>query len=605
MDNTASSSRLWFAAFFAVILAIILIWRWNDLQVERFKHFSKLAQDNQLVVLPIEPPRGKILDRHGEVLADNNTAYRLEIASDSAANIMGKMDALTAAIAIPEKAITQLQEARKSRVYKGHIVLRENLREEEISAFLQWQFLFPEIILKAELVRHYLYADAAAHVIGHVGRLTEKDKVKIKKKGDNKRYHGAKFIGKTGVEVLQESHLRGDLGVQEANVDAHGRILANQTQKPPRRGDNLTLTIDMELQRLAESLLEGERGAAVVMDVNTGAVLALASSPRFDINAFVFGIPAKKWKELNESTEKPLIHRAIYGQYAPGSSIKPFLALAALQNGWRDTSYTYFSRGFFELTPKHRYHDWKKGGHGKVDISKSIVRSVNSFYYQLGHDIGIEEMHRGLSVFGFGRPTGIELDNEKPGILPSSAWKEKTTGEKWYPGDTIAASVGQGYMQATPLQMARAMAIIANGGTPVKPYIIKSYAPTPPPAIALNPEYLQVIQDALAQVTKPGGTAPRVGKDAAYGIAGKTGTAQVSRLQLDDKGNRIKNEKLPKHLRDHAWFVCYAPTENPQFSVAVLVENGGSGGKYAAPIARQLLDLYLSAKNLDAKRKDV
>ena len=347
MDNTAPSSRLWFAAFFAVVLAIVLIWRWNDLQVERFKHFSELAQDNQIVVLPIEPPRGKILDRHGEVLADNSTAYRLEVASDFAANVMGKMDALTAAIAIPKKAIAQLHKARKSRVYKGHIVLRENLREEEIAAFLQWQFLFPEIVLKAELVRHYLYADAAAHVIGHVGRLTEKDKVKIKKRGDNKRYHGAKFIGKTGVEILQEARLRGDLGVQEANVNAHGRILANRAQKPPRRGDNLTLTIDMELQRLAESLLTGERGAAVVMDINTGAVLALASSPRFDINAFVFGISTEEWKDLNDSTEKPLIHRAIYGQYAPGSSIKPFLALAALQNGWRDTSYIYFSRAVF------------------------------------------------------------------------------------------------------------------------------------------------------------------------------------------------------------------------------------------------------------------
>ena len=237
---------------------------------------------------------------------------------------------------------------------------------------------------EAELVRHYLYADAAAHVIGHVGRLTEKDKVKIKKRGDNKRYHGAKFIGKTGVEILQEARLRGDLGVQEANVNAHGRILANRAQKPPRRGDNLTLTIDMELQRLAESLLTGERGAAVVMDINTGAVLALASSPRFDINAFVFGISTEEWKDLNDSTEKPLIHRAIYGQYAPGSSIKPFLALAALQNGWRDTSYIYFSRGFFELTPKYRFHDWKKGGHGKVDISKSIIRSVNSFTINWG-----------------------------------------------------------------------------------------------------------------------------------------------------------------------------------------------------------------------------
>ena len=595
-NNTPPQNRLWLAAVLALIMAVVLIWRWSDLQVERFKHFSKLAHNNQIVMLPVEPPRGKIFDRNGVLLADNETAYRLEVASDSANIVMGKMDILTSAIKIPEKALDKLKKAVKSRVYKGLIPLRENMNEDEIAAFLRWQFLFPEVVLRTELVRHYPQADTAAHAIGHVGRLTAKDVEKIKKNGMSKFYHGAKFIGKTGVESLQEKRLRGILGLQESQVDAHGRTLGNRAHTSPQNGDKLTLSIDMRLQKLAETLLSGERGAVVVLDVNSGAVLALASSPRFDINAFVFGISTPQWKKLNESADKPLIHRAIYGQYSPGSTIKPFLAMAALENGWRKPSYTYFSRGFFDLTPKHRFHDWKKGGHGTVSISKSIIRSVNSFYYQLGDDIGIDEMKRGLSVFGFGKITGIDLDNEKPGTLPSSQWKKKTIGEAWYPGDTIAASVGQGYLRATPLQMARAMAIIANGGYPITPYIVESDTPRElPPNAGFNPEYLQLVQDALTKVTQPGGTASQTGKGAVYGIAGKTGTAQVARLQLDAKGNRIKNKDLPKNIRDHAWFIGYAPTiVKPQLSIAVLVENGGSGGKTAAPIARQIFDFYFA-----------
>ena len=591
-DKPFLTVRLRLAVGAVLLLAALLVWRWQDLQVEQYARFAKLAHENQIKVLPVEPLRGLIFDRHGTQLAGNRTDYSLRVVSDFAGQVLGKIDTLREVLDISDKNLERLHKVADSSVYHGEIILRERLSDAEIVDFLGWQFLFPEIVLKATHVRYYPYGDEAGHALGFVGRINSRDKERLKEIGKHDDYQGANFIGKTGIELMNENYLRGKIGFQEAYIDAHGRILKSNIITPPISGKNIYLTLDWKLQRLAEDLLVGKRGAAVVMDATDGALLALASSPRFDINKFVLGISQKDWDALNTSKERPLIHRAIYGQYAPGSTIKPFLALSSLERGWRDLSYTYFSRGFFRLTPKHIFHDWKAGGHGEVDIEKSIVRSVNSFYYQLGHDIGIDKMHDALKIFGFGEKSGIDLDNEKSGVLPSSQWKKEVIGEKWYPGDTIAASVGQGYMQVTPLQMARAVAMIANGGDLLHPYLFK---PENKRRQALvSEENLRVIRQAMAKVTQPGGTAVSVGRKAEYGIAGKTGTAQVSRLRLDSKGRRIKNEDLPEHLRDHAWFVGYAPVDKPALAVAVIVENGGSGGKAAGPIARQLLDNLLA-----------
>ena len=588
------TSRFWLAALFIALISAFLTWWWFDLQVRRFSHFSELAHENQTKILPVEPARGLIFDRNGTLLAGNNTVYSLKVGSDFAQQILGKIDSLTAVTAVDDDAIQQLRDAVNSNVYKGEIILTEKMREEDITRFLGWQFLFPEIVLNANLARYYPYQDSGGHVLGYVGRINQGDKEKLKNNNLSAYYRGATFIGKTGVELANEILLRGRLGFQEAQIDAHGRVLFSRLIEPPTPGRHIYLTLDWELQQLSEFLLQGERGAIVMMDVNDGALLVLASSPRFNINNFIFGISHWQWDKLNTSEEKPLIHRAIYGQYAPGSTIKPFLALAALKNGWRDLSYTYLSRGFFQLSPKHVFHDWKAGGHGKVDIRKSITRSVNTFYYQLGHDIGIDSIHSGLSVFGFGDKTNIDLDNEKGGVLPSAAWKQETIGEPWYPGDTIAASVGQGYLQVTPLQITRAMAIIANGGRAVKPYLRRDDTDVAPPwQVEFKSEHLKAIAGAMAKVTKPGGTAPRIGSGADYGVAGKTGTAQVSRLRRDEAGRRIKNEDLPKHLRDHAWFVGYAPANSPQVAFAVIIENGGSGGRVTGPVVRELLDSYM------------
>ncbi|MCH9758489.1 MAG: penicillin-binding protein 2 [Proteobacteria bacterium] len=588
-------TRLWLAAVIVSLCACLLLWRWTSLQVEQFSHFSELAHENQVKLLPLQPPRGLLYDRYGEQLAGNSAVYSIHVASDFAAEVIGKIDTLNDIIDISPKAIKQLRAAVKSRVYKGNIVLREKLTEAEITKFLSWQFLFPEIVLNANLARYYPYQDSGGHILGFVGRINNKDIERLKEERKYNTYNGARFIGKTGVELINEDNLRGTLGSQEARVDAHGRILASRVIKQPLPGKDLYLTVDWQLQQLGESLLAGERGAAVMLDVHSGEILVLASNPRFDINKFVFGISQSDWDVLNHSQDKPLIHRAIYGQYSPGSTIKPFLALASLQQGWRALDYEYFSRGFFKLSSRHIFHDWKKGGHGKVDVTKSIVRSVNSYYYQLGHDVGIDKIHDALSVFGFGSKTGLDLDNEKPGVLPSSEWKRTQLGETWYPGDTIAASVGQGYMQVTPLQIARAMAMLANGGKRVRPYLVQK-TKTTEVTEEFDSVYLQTIQKALAAVTRPGGTAVGVGRDAPFLVAGKTGTAQVSRLQLDAQGERIKNKDLPKHLRDHAWFVGYAPADAPQVAVAVIVENSGSGGRIAGPVVRQLLDAYMAER---------
>lgn len=597
--NKKSAVQKWRLYFIFMVLFLgvsaTLLWRWSALQIDQHSHFSKLARENQIKLLPVEPPRGNIFDRNGVQLTENKGQFSLKVDSVFAAELLGKIDTLTTIIRVNNSAIKKMQQAQRSKLYRGEIILREKLEEQEVQDFIQWQFLFPEVVLFANLVRSYPYGDAAGHVVGYVGRINQAEADKLKKQGQYKNYRAAKFIGKTGIEYIYEDTLRGTVGSQEAEVDAHGRIYQRELLTPPITGKDIYLSLDWRLQTLAENLLSGERGAVVLLDIYSGEVLVLASNPRFDGNQFVFGITQENWDKLNTSADKPLIHRAIYGQYAPGSVIKPFLGLSALQNQWRDLDYTYHSKGFFKIDEKHIFHDWKKGGHGKVDIEKSIVRSVNTFYYKLGYDVGIDAIHIALSKFGFGQESNLDLNNEKGGLLPNSEWKQKAHGKPWYLGDTISSSVGQGYVQMTPLQMARAMAMIANNGQLVQPYLYRQSSPSPPRVAAFKPNYLQAIKQALEKVTQPGGTAySTVGQGAAYGIAGKTGTAQVSKLKYDEEGNRLKNEDLPKKLRDHAWFVGYAPLQGlPRVSIAVIVENGGSGGKVAGPIVRQVLDKYM------------
>ncbi len=592
-------ARLWLGLLAAAGLCGGLAWRWHHLQIERFSHFEELSEENQIALQLFGPIRGAIYDRNGAVLADNHTRYQLRVTSDNAAAALRDIEVLRGRVDISESAERKLEEAAGSRVYAGEIVISDYLTEGEVVGFVAIQQDHPEVVLDAKMVRNYPHGDSASHLVGNVGRIDRRDKERLTERGRWREYVGSEFIGKRGVETMYETRLHGEPGLREASIDAHGRVLDTVLRLPPTPGLDLWLTIDHGLQRKAEEILAGREGAVVAMDPHSGEILALASSPRFDGNEFIGGIDESKWRFLNsEESGSPMVHRAIYGQYAPGSTIKPFLALSALEEGWRDMDYRYNSTGVFHLTPRHAFHDWKAGGHGSVDIPKSVIRSVNSFYYQLAHDVGVDAIHNALVKFGFGQRSGIDLDGERPGLVPTEAWKEETFGERWYPGDTIPIGVGQGYVEVTPLQQARAMAVIANGGSLVVPHLVARVGdirlrPEPVATGLFDPANIEIVRDALAKVTLPGGTAyTRVGKGSRYPIAGKTGTAQVTRLRYDD-GGRVSNEDLPEHLRDHAWFVGFAPAYNPRIVVAAVVEHGGSGGRTAGPVVRAVMDHYL------------
>ena len=598
-------ARLWLCFFVAAAMGGGLAWRWHHLQVVRYSHFEGLSEDNQIALQLTGPIRGAIMDRNGVVLADNHIRYQLRVNSDNAAKVLRNLDLFREHVKISRLAEKKLKEAAESSVYAGEVVISDYLVEKEVVSFVSIQQVHPEVVLDAKMVRRYPNGDSAGHLVGNVGRIDPDDKQRLQDRGKWRSYAGSDFIGKRGIEAMYETKLHGEPGMREAQIDAHGRVLETVLRMPPTSGLDVWLTLDHGLQQKAESLLGDREGAIVAMDPFSGAILALASSPRFDGNEFIGGVSEDKWSWLNsEESGSPMVHRAIYGQYAPGSTIKPFLALSALDEGWRDMNYSYNSTGVFFLTPRHRFHDWKAGGHGSVDIPKSIIRSVNSFYYQLAHDVGVDAIHDALKKFGFGQKTGIDLGGERSGLLPTEAWKKATFDEIWYPGDTIPIGVGQGYLEVTPLQQARAMSVIANGGTLVTPHLVARVGsarlrPQPSATNLFKPGHIRIVRDALAKVTLPGGTAwTRVGKDSPYPIAGKTGTAQVTRI-LYDGGGRIKNEDLPEHLRDHAWFVGFAPAYNPRIVVAAVIEHGGSGGRTAGPVVRAVMDHYLlSERNM-------
>ena len=591
--------RIWFGIALCLVLGALLGWRWHYLQIERFSHFAEKASDNQITVQPVAPVRGRIFDRGGRIFADNDTRYFVKISSDYADSVLSHLPAIKTRLAIDDDGEDRLADAAGKSVYSGDIVVSDYMSEDEVVRFVPIQHAYPQAVLDAGMYRTYPEGDTAAHVIGHVARINPDDKKRLRERGLLRRYAGSEFIGKRGIEARFETRMHGLPGLREAYIDAHGRVLKAEQRAAPRTGEDMWLTIDLELQQLAEGLLDGREGAIVALDPHDGALIALASSPRFDPNEFIGGVSQRRWEELNSrEAGTPMVHRATYGQYAPGSTIKPFLALAAMANGWRDQDYTYFSKGFFALTPSVVFEDWKEGGHGETGITKSIVRSVNSFYYQLAHDVGVDAIHDALTVFGFGQSAAVDIGGGRPGVLPTERWKLDTFGEQWYPGDTIPIGVGQGYIEVTPLQLARAMAVIANGGRLVQPHLAagigdKRIVPPERGEKLFADEHIRIVRDALAQVTRPGGTAySRVGKDSAYPIAGKTGTAQVTKLRFAE-GQRVKNEDLPEHLRDHAWFVGFAPAYNPRIVVAALVEHGGSGGRTAGPIVRAVMDDYL------------
>ena len=595
--------RLVLSAIFVVLLLSILLGRFIYLQVVRHSYYSTMAENNRISVVPIVPSRGLILDRNGVILARNYSGYTLEITPSKVADLDATIDQLSKLVDIQPKDRKRFRKLLAENHDFESLPIRSRLSDEEVARFAAQRYRFPGVEIKARLFREYPFREATSHLIGYIGRINDHD---IKQLEDSDRlanYRGSDYIGKAGVEQSYEKELHGSTGFEQVEVDAGGRGVRVLSRTPPVSGDSLVLTLDAKLQQIAEQAFGNYRGALVAIDPNNGEVLAFVSKPGFDSNLFIDGIDTDSWDALNNSPDVPMLNRVLQGQYPPGSTIKPFLALAALHYGIISPTHAIHDPGYFTLPgSSHLYRDWKPGGHGSVDMFRAIQQSCDTYFYSLANDMGIEDMHDFLSRFGFGQKTGIDMGGELSGLLPSQEWKQKRYHQVWYPGDTVTAGIGQGYDLVTPMQLAYATATLANDGVAYRPHLLKALQhggqeqllPQPPPMdLHLNPKDVAFVKSAMMAVTKPGGTAVSANLGTPYAIAGKTGTAQVVGIK---QGEKYDASELSERNRDHAWFIAFAPADKPRLALAVLVENGGHGGSTAAPIARKVFDYYLLGK---------
>lgn len=597
--------RLVVAGVFMFVCLGLLGVRFFYLQVVRFDYFHTRAEENRIALVPVVPNRGTIVDRTGKVLARNFAAYTLEITPSQVADVDATIDALGALVDIDDYDRRRFRKFREDSKPFENVAIRTRLRDEEVARFVAQRFRFPGVEVRARLFREYPHGALFGHVIGYMGRINARDVERLENSDESANYRGTDQIGKRGLEQSYEAQLHGTTGSEQVEVDVGGRsvrLLSRETAVP---GKSLILTVDAELQQVAAAAFGNRRGALVAIEPATGGVLALVSAPGFDPNLFVDGISVAAWKGLNDSPDRPLLNRAIYSAYPPGSTFKPFMGLAGLSLGKRTADQTIVDPGYFYFGG-HRFMDDKVGGHGLVNLHKSIVKSCNTYYYQLANDLGIEAIASFMSQFGFGERTGIDIPGEARGVLPSPDWKRarfKTRAQqKWYGGETISVGIGQGYNAYTPLQLATALAALVNDGVMYRPHVVKYVVdpltgersmvePSPIRRIPLNPEHLAAIRAALVDVTREG-TGQRAFGDAEYSVGGKTGTAQVYSL----KGSRYREDDVQERLRDHSWFIAYAPADKPRIAMAVLVENGGFGSRSAAPIAREVIDFYLLGK---------
>jgi len=596
--------RLGLMATLILVVFGALLLRLFYVQVIQHDYYHTLAENNRISIVPIVPNRGLILDRNSAVLAHNYAAYTLEITPSKA----GKLDALINELS----TVVDIQPRDRKRFRKlldeGHdftsAPIRTRLSDQEVARFAANKYRFPGVDIRARLFRHYPNGEVASHVLGYMGRINKRDLTRLEELGVAANYAGSDFIGKVGLEGRYEQELHGTTGFEEVETDAGGRAVRTLRSTLPISGNNLLLSLDARLQNVAEQVFGERRGALIAIEPATGGVLALVSKPGFDPNLFVDGIDPQNWDALNNSPDHPLNNRALQGVYPPGSTFKPFMFLAALELGKRTPEYSIADPGYFTLGGRHRWRDWKPAGHGVVDLHKSLVVSCDTYYYGLAHDMGIGELNRFIGQFGFGKRTGIDIDGEVGGLLPSEEWKMKRFKQKWYPGDTISVGIGQGYNLATPMQLAQATAVLANRGVIYRPHIVRqvqnsqsgaltTIEPAPIGKVELKEDSIARVTEAMVDVMKPGGTAVVAGLGAEYRIAGKTGTAQVIGIKQNEK---YDERRIHERHRDHALFIAYAPADAPTIAVAVLVENGGHGSSSAAPVARKVMDFYLLGK---------
>lgn len=594
--------RIIFAAVVCLLMAVTLVVRLVKLQVLDHEYYSTRANDNRMRLTPVPPVRGLIYDRNGTLLAQNKPAFVLEIVPEQVDDLNETLTRLRKLVALQDTDITRFKDrVRKTPSYRG-VPLRTNLTMEEVASFEVNRHDFHGVDVTAGLTRNYPIGASAAHVVGYVGGITGDELQKV----NEKDYAGITQIGKIGVEKSHEEELRGTPGAETVEANAYGRPLRELDKRRGAPGQNLYLSIDTKVQLVAEQALGDLTGAVVAIDPRNGEILAMVSKPGFDPQLFVEGIDVPTYKALNEDPMRPLFNRALQGQYPPGSTVKPAMAIAGLEYGVVDPSHGEFCKGEYMLPGSSRkYRCWKRSGHGWMDMAHGIMHSCDVYFYDLANSLGIDRMHDSMAEMGMGSVTGVDLPLEKAGIMPSKDWKQRRYKQVWYPGETLSVGIGQGYMIATPLQLAQMAARIAMRGGGYKPHVVYAYEdaltkvikPVVPEALTpitlKNPKSWSAVIGAMEQVAQaPGGTAYRIGHTAPYRIAAKTGTAQVAGMaQNEAKARDINSVKF--ELRDHALFIAFAPAEEPRIAIAVIAEHAGHGGSVAAPVARKVMDMVL------------
>ncbi|TDV50362.1 peptidoglycan glycosyltransferase /cell elongation-specific peptidoglycan D,D-transpeptidase [Pseudomonas graminis] len=590
------NKRLIACAVFVAMLSVALVCRMYFLQVTEFAYHSTISENNRVHVLPIPPERGLIFDRNGVILADNRPSFNLTMTRERAGDWKAVIDELMQILNLPDEDRIIFDKAMKNSPHRFvPVTLLYELTEEQIALLAVNQFRLPGLDVEAQFVRHYPLAEHFAHSIGYVGRINEKEATQL----DQVEYRGTQSIGKTGVERFYESELHGHVGYEEVETNAQGRVLRVLKHTDPVAGKNITLSLDIKLQEAAEHALGDRRGSVVAIDPATGEVLAMVSKPSFDPNLFVTGISFKEYSALRDSVDRPLFNRVLRGLYAPGSTIKPEVAIAGLDSGVITPSTRVFDPGYFQLPDfDHKYRNWNHSGDGWVDLNAAIMRSNDTYFYDLAHKLGIDRLHDYLTMFGIGQKVSLDMFEESAGLMPSKEWKRITRRQAWFPGETVILGIGQGYMQVTPLQLAQATTLIASKGVWHRPHLAKEIGGSAPvdehpmPNIVLRDshEWDQVNNGMQAVMHDPRGIARAAAQGAQYRIAGKSGTAQVVAIKQGERYNRDKT--LERH-RDNALFVGFAPAANPKIVVAVMIENGEAGGRVAGPVVREILDAWL------------
>ena len=592
------TNRLKFMLNFFMLIFLLIIARFFYIQILQHQYYEKKANSNSIKLLPITPSRGMIFDRNGVILAENYLSYNLEINPKKITDLEGLVNQLNNVVFISSDDITKYKRILKDKEFSETIPIKSDLTIEEVAIFSANKYRFENIDLTEKLKRGYPLGALGSHFIGYINRINKNDLISLEKNNQLSNYRGTDHIGKSGVEYQYESKIHGKSGYKKIEVNATGNTITTLEKFPSVEGSNLYLTIDIEMQEIAEKAFANKRGALVAINVQNGEILTYVSMPNFDPNLFIDGINHHDWDRLNNSKDKPLLDRVINGLYPPGSTIKPFVAVAGLENQLRLPPYSINDPGYYSVNNSRPFRDWKRDGHGAVDIIKAIAVSCDTFFYGLAVELGIPKLNEALKTFGFGQKTGIDLPNEKSGLLADAQWKKERFNQKWYVGETAITGIGQGFTQVTPLQLALATARISSPNTPITPHLLlnsqqlqQGFNITSP--LAISEKTIAWVKEGMENVTEDGGTAAFVGNNSKYKIAAKTGTAQLFGLK---KGEVYNENLIDERLRDHALFIAYAPADQPKIAIAVIVENGGHGGSVAGPIAKKIFDYYLTSE---------